>query len=283
MDEVMENADEGSPAEPAAAVSAAGRLVAVMRALALHQDSASRVKDVAEQIGLTQATTHRLLQSLVKEGIVEQDGQTKRYRLSIEFFALAAQAGNIGGLRQLCRPALLRLGARLNDAIFLLVRSGFDAICLDRNEGPYAIRTFTGGIGGRVPLGVGQAAMAILAFLPDEEREAVLQFNLPRLREFGVVDEVSLRSEIELIREAGYAARRTGLLEGMAGVAVPILDRDGRPVAAFGVGTLLERLSPERLPIVVDLLQRETSAIGRQVHPFDPTLWNPAGELSAGK
>ncbi|WP_454766416.1 IclR family transcriptional regulator [Cupriavidus campinensis] len=262
------------------AVGGAARLVAVMRALAMHQASASRVKDVAEQVGLTQATTHRLLQSLVREGIVEQDARTKRYRLGIEFFALAAQAGNVNGLRQLCRPALLRLGARLNDALFLLVRSGFDAICLDRNEGPYAIRTFTGGIGGRVPLGVGQAAMAILAFLPDDEREAVLQFNLPRLREYGVHDEVSLRSEVQQIRECGYASRRSGLLEGMAGVAVPILDREGRAVAAIGVGTLIERLSAERLPIVVDLMKREAAAITQQIHPFDPTLWNPAAELA---
>ncbi|WP_369789801.1 hypothetical protein [Rouxiella sp. WC2420] len=45
---------------------------------------------------------------------------------------------------------LLRLRARLNDALFLLVRDGYDAVCLDRNEGPYPIRTFTGDIGGRV-------------------------------------------------------------------------------------------------------------------------------------
>ncbi|WP_420997142.1 IclR family transcriptional regulator [Cupriavidus sp. 30B13] len=270
--------DVTEPAEPAA--GGAARLFAVMRALALHQHSASRVKDVAQAVGLTQATTHRLLQSLVKEGMVEQDTRSKRYRLSIEFFALAAQAGNLSGLRQLCRPVLLRLGARLNDAIFLLVRSGFDAVCLDRNEGPYAIRTFTGGIGGRVPLGVGQAATAILAFLPDEEREAVLQFNLPRLREYGLLDEVSLRSEIEQVRACGYASRRAGLLDGMAGVAVPILDREGRAVAALGVGTLIERLSPERLPIVVDLMQRETAEVGRQINPFDPALWNPAAELT---
>ncbi|CAG2145251.1 IclR family transcriptional regulator [Cupriavidus plantarum] len=261
-------------------VGGAARIMAVMRVLAMHQASASRVKDVAEQAGLTQATTHRVLQSLVKEGMVEQDARTKRYRLGIEFFVLAAQAGNVNGLRQLCRPVLLRLGARLNDAIFLLVRSGFDAICLDRNEGPYAIRTFTGGVGGRVPLGVGQAAMAILAFLPEAEREAVLQFNLPRLREFGVHDEVSLRSEVELIRECGYASRRTGLLEGMAGVAVPILDREGRAVAALGVGTLIERLSPDRLPIVVDLMKREAATVTQQINPFDPTLWNPAAELA---
>src|SRR6266571_3377350 len=71
------------------------------------------------------------------------------------------------GARALCRPALLRLSASLGDTIFLLVRSGFDAICLDRSEGPFPIRSFTGDIGGRVALGIGQGAMAILAHLPE--------------------------------------------------------------------------------------------------------------------
>ena len=90
--------------------------------------------------------------------------------------------------------------ASLGDTIFLLVRSGFDAVCLDRCEGPFPIRSFTGDIGGRVALGVGQGALAILAFCREAEREEVIRFNLPRVREFGVLDEVYLRTEIEQVR-----------------------------------------------------------------------------------
>jgi DNA-binding IclR family transcriptional regulator len=160
------------------------------------------------------------------------------------------------------------------------VRSGFDAVCLDRTEGPFPIRSFTGDIGGRVALGVGQGSMAILAFLPEAEREEVIRYNLPRVREFGVLDEVYLRTEIERVRQLGYAARNTGLLEGMAGLAVPLFDAQGRVVAALSVGTIEARLSPERLPTVVELLQREARAIGAQVNPFDPTLRRPAQSLA---
>jgi DNA-binding IclR family transcriptional regulator len=176
---------------------------------------------------------------------------------------------------------LLRLSASLGDSIFLLVRSGFDAVCLDRSEGPFPIRSFTGDIGGRVALGVGQGSMAILALLPESEREEVIRFNLPRVREFGVFDEVYLRTEIQRVRELGYAGHNTGLLEGMAGVAVPVLDRDGRAVAALSVGTISSRLSPDRLPTVVELLKREAAAIGPRINPFDATLRRPAHSLAA--
>jgi DNA-binding IclR family transcriptional regulator len=262
------------------ATSSIRRAFALIRALAETQASGGRVTHLAKATGLTPATTHRLLQSLAAENVVEQDPRTKLYRLAIDFFALAARAGDAMDLRALCRPSLLRLSASLGDSIFLLVRSGFDAVCLDRSEGPFPIRSFTGDIGGRVALGVGQGSMAILALLPESEREEVIRFNLPRVREFGVFDEVYLRTEIQRVRELGYAGHNTGLLEGMAGVAVPVLDRDGRAVAALSVGTISSRLSPDRLPTVVELLKREAGAIGPRINPFDATLRRPAHSLA---
>ncbi len=275
------NSTERNSAHQETGVSSVSRLFAVLRQLGEAPQGGERVTQLAEHIGLSQPTTHRLLRSLVDEGMVEQDARSKRYRLSLEFFALAARAGSQGNLRELVRPSLLRLSASLGDSLFLLARSGFDAICLDRSEGPYPIRTFTGDIGGRVALGVGQGSLAILAFLPEEERETVIRYNLPRLRDFHLYDEVFLRSEVEQVRALGYAARNTGVLSGMAGLAVPILNREGYAVAALSVGTITDRLGPDRLPTVVELLKREAAEIGPKINPFDPTLRRPSQSFGA--
>ena len=261
-------------------VGAVSRLFAVLRSLGDAVEGGERVTQLAQRIGLSQPTTHRLLRSLMDEGMVEQDARSKRYRLSLDFFALAARAGNTGNLRELVRPSLLRLSASLGDSLFLLARSGFDAICLDRSEGPFPIRTFTGDIGGRVALGVGQGSLAILAFLT--ERDTVIHYNLPRLKDFHLYDEVFLRSEVENVRTLGYAGRNTGVLQGMAGVAVPILDREGRAVAALSVATVSDRLGPDRLPTVVEMLKREAALIGPRINPFDPLLRRPSQVFGQG-
>lgn len=268
--------------EPAKPIDAGSvpRAFAVLRALAANPEQGSRVTQIAQRIGLTQSTTHRVLQTLLAQGMVEQDASSKLYRLGIDFFSLAAAAGHAGNLRSVCKPAMLRLCASLGDSIFLLVRSGFDAVCLDRCEGPFPIRSFTGDVGGRVALGVGQGAMAILAHLPDAEREEVMRFNLPRLREYAVYDEVYLLTEIERVRSQGYAGSNTGLLDGMAGVAVPVQDSAGTTVAALSVGTLATRLNAERLPTVVELLKREANAMGKQINPFNAALRRPAQSLA---
>jgi DNA-binding IclR family transcriptional regulator len=278
MGRVMNPADDqtsGAAADTPSAAPAPGalqRAFTIIRALAHAPTEGARVTRIAKEAGLTQATAHRILQSLADEGVVEQDSQSKLYRLGIDFFALAAQASNPSGLRTLCRPAMLRLCASLGDTIFLLVRSGFDAVCLDMCEGPFPIRSFTGDIGGRVALGVGQGSLAILAFLPEAEREEIIQFNVPRLRGYGVLDEVYLRTEIQRVRQLGYAGSNSGVLDGMAGVAVPILDRSGVAVAALSVGTLASRLTPDRMPTVVELLKRQADAIGPRTNPFDVAL-----------
>lgn len=272
----MNNSTDRNSAPAEVGVGAVSRLFAVLRCLGECDEGGERVTQLAQRVGLSQPTTHRLLRSLMDESMVEQYLLSKRYRLSIEFFALAARAGNTGNLRDVVRPSLLRLSASLGDSLFLLARSGFDAICLDRSEGPYPIRTFTGDIGGRVALGVGQGSLAILAFLPEDERETVIAYNLPRLKDFHLYDEVFLRSEVENVRRLGYAGRNTGALPGMAGLAVPILDRNGRAVAALSVATITDRLGSDRLMTVVELLKREATAIGAKINPFDPLLRRPS-------
>ena len=267
-------------AQDQSSVSSLHRAVQILRALAAGAaDGGQRVSDLARDLGFTQATTHRLLQQLVDEGLVEQTAHKKRYALSVDFFALAARAGEAGGLREHCRPALLRLGASLGDSVFLLVRAGFDAMCLDRWEGPFPIRSFTGDIGGRVPLGVGQGSLAILAHLPEAERDEVMRYNVPRIRHLGALDEVFLRTEVAKVRAQGFANTNSGLIEGMAGVAVPVFDANGQVVAALSIGTLTARLEGERLPVVVDLLQRAARALASQINPFDRTLRRPADSL----
>jgi DNA-binding IclR family transcriptional regulator len=162
-----------------------------------------------------------------------------------------------------------------------LVRNGFDAVCLDRIEGPFPIRSFTGDIGGKVPLGLGQGSLAILANLPEDEREAVIRFNMPRLLDRGFLDEAALRSALARTRDQGWVNLNTGLIPGMAGVGVPLFDAQNRVVAALSVGTLAERLSSERLPHVVKMLQTEAEAVAARLNPFDIALRYPSRSLGS--
>jgi DNA-binding IclR family transcriptional regulator len=252
------------------------RALAMLRLMAKADAQGMRVKDLAQAVGCSQPTAHRALQDLVAEGFAEQVSGGKRYGLALDFFVLAARAGQATGLRDLARPALLRLSVTLSDTIFLLVRNGYDAVCLDRVEGPFPIRSFTEDIGGKIPLGLGQGGLAILAHLPSGEQETVIQFNVPRLIERGFLDEAGLRGALAKVREQGWASLNIGLVPGMAGLGVPVFDAAGQVVAALSIGTLAERLSADRIPFVAQILQREALSLAARLNPFDASLRYPS-------
>lgn len=260
------------------------RAFSVLRVLAEAKGEKLRLTDIAARTGQAPATAHRVLQALIQEEAVEQPPNSKAYQLSVAFFSLAAAAGKFrSNLREVYRPSMLRLSGMLNDTIFILVRHGFDAICLDRIDGPFPVRSHTGDIGGRIPLGLGQAGLILLARLPPAEREEAIRFNIPRLHHLGFVDEISMRVRIKDCLENNYAfSTGPGLFPGMSGLSVPIEDRNGETVAALSVAAPSERMSPERLPLIVEMLHKEARLIGAQVNPFDPALRRPSQFLGTG-
>ncbi|MFA4914621.1 MAG: IclR family transcriptional regulator [Burkholderiaceae bacterium] len=261
------------------------RAFAVLRVMTDARGEPLRLTDIATRASLAPATAHRVLQSLAAEDLVVQVGSGKSYQLSVSFFSMAAVAGGQSSqLLQYCRPAMLRLAGMLNDTVFLLVRHNFDAVCVDRIDGVFPVRSHTGDIGGRVPLGLGQAGVMLLAELPQAEREEIMRYNVPRLSHLNFIDEISLRVEVDRALALGYVVNNhaVGLFPGTMGLSVPIRDRNAQTVAALSIAAPTERLNAERLPLVVAALQREAAAIGQQIVPFDPALRRPHQYLGTG-
>lgn len=279
----MENQDEARAESSGQGVLQ--RAFAVLRVMTDARGEPLRLTDIATRASLAPATTHRVLQSLAAEDLVVQVGSGKSYQLSVSFFSMAAVAGGQSSqLLQYCRPAMLRLAGMLNDTVFLLVRHNFDAVCVDRIDGVFPVRSHTGDIGGRVPLGLGQAGVMLLAGLPQAEREEIMRYNVPRLSHLNFIDEISLRVEVDRALALGYVVNNqsVGLFPGTMGLSVPIRDRNAQTVAALSIAAPAERLNAERLPLVVAALQREAAAIGQQIVPFDPALRRPHQYLGTG-
>lgn len=262
-------------------IGGVSRAFGLLRLLGDSGPGGTRLTEIASRAGLPRPSVHRMLRALAAEGAVAFDARSKRYTLGLGLFLLAARAGDTLGLRELARPTLLRLTASLGETLFLMVHNGYDAVCIERSAGPLPIRSFTGDIGGRVPLGIGQGSVAILAFLPPAEQDEIIRHNLPRIQDLRGPDEASLRAELAQVRRDGHCGGAAGLIPGMAGLGAPILDHDGRAVAAISIGTTTDRLTPDRRAVMAEMLKREAAVIGRGLNPFDPSL-RRAGAAMAG-
>jgi DNA-binding IclR family transcriptional regulator len=128
--------DDASSETP---VQSIDRAVRLLRATAMHADGAM-LSALARETGLGKGTVHRLLNALIDAGLVFQDQETKRYRLSAGL-ALLGHAAHRQDFAALAKPFLLRLVEQTQDTIYASVSEGGAAVCVAREIGAFPIVT----------------------------------------------------------------------------------------------------------------------------------------------
>jgi DNA-binding IclR family transcriptional regulator len=240
------------------------RALLLLREIAAHNRGGSRLLDLATRTGLQRPTVHRMLKCLAAENMVQQDGDSHRYYLGSMVFELGLTATPRFNLREMCHPALARIAEATGDTVFLTQRSGLDAVCLDRREGTFPIKTFTLEVGMRRPLGVGTGSLAILSALPEDEIDKVVGANNVRLPEYGL-NGGSLLSQVKRAQKLGFAMREMPGLAGVRSVGQALRNQGGVPFAALSVSTISSRMSEKRATEIATLLKNETRQIERQI------------------
>jgi IclR family acetate operon transcriptional repressor len=265
-------AHQVKPAVPPETVSPRPRVRAVERALAIlnclvEQDL--RLADLARRLELHKATVTRLLSSLVAAELVSKNHEG-RYGLGPGIALLAARLGERHrSLVDFLREPLRRVWRATRETVVVHVRVGLVWIAIEELESPRAIK-FKAGVGQRVPVHVGSAGRALLAFLPADELAAILRrIRFVGLTERTIVSRTRLAEELEKVRRVGHAISFGEGIIGAAAVSVPVFDAAGRPVAAVSV------LGPDsRLPLAE--LRRCGSVLKEEIRPLPVVIPDPA-------
>jgi IclR family acetate operon transcriptional repressor len=181
------------------------------------------VAELSTVTDLDRAVLYRLLETLMDQGFVVRDPDTRRFHLGVALVELGARAGRGLEVRRLALPGMRVLMEQVREAVCLAVRDRHDVVVVDRVEPPGLFVRVGYHVGFRHSLAVGAHGRALLAFLDPEDR------SLPADRHPALV------AELEACRQRGFALSADELERGAAGVAAPILDRLNRPIASLGV------------------------------------------------
>ena len=233
----------------------------VLRALADDAGKGTRLARADETTDLGKTTVLRLLKALIEVGYVEFDDKTKLYSLGYDLFLLGQSARRVH-IIELARAGLGRLAAQTGDTVFLSVREGNMARCIDRCTGSYPIRSLTLSVGDQRPLGVGAGSLALLAFESDAEISLIIAANKPERSAFERFGDADLRTMINAARQQGHTWNDGRIVSAMNAVGVPVLYADKRVAAALSVAAIQERMQPTRRQMIVDLLRQEAAHLG---------------------
>jgi DNA-binding IclR family transcriptional regulator len=236
------------------------RAATLLRIIASHNRAGLRVVDLCQLTGLRRPTLHRLLQCLAHENLITRNARTRNYHLGPMLYELGLSAAPAVRLADIARPHVRALADATGDMVFLTQRSGFDAVCVDRQEGAFWIRTYTLEVGTRRPLGIGAGSLAILSALPEEEIRAVVDANRDRLPAYNELTARKLMRMVRLAQQRGFAVH-DGSVSGARAIGVAIHDAQGVPIAGISVSAVTSRIQEARWPRLGEHLSAIAAAL----------------------
>jgi IclR family pca regulon transcriptional regulator len=211
----------------------------------MHPSDALTLSDVAKRTGLARAVVRRFLYTLVELGYAMTDG--KYFRLTAKILDL--------GYAYLSSFSLPKIAERFLEEVTLETNESASASVLDGDEIVYVARVQTRrimsvslGIGSRLPAFCTAMGRVLLASLPAEQLEKYLQKSrFQRFTEKTLCTPAALRKELGTVSRQGYSLVDQELEVGLRSLAVPVLAREGRAVAAINIGAHAARTTKTEL------------------------------------
>lgn len=235
------------------------RGVVLLKLLATSGTRGLALTELASAAQLPHPSVHRLLGQLIAERLVVLNPETKKYRLGPLVFELGVAGTTMYDIRDICEPAMTNLARLTEDTVYLVVRSGFDAVCMHRVEGSFPIRTLVLEVGSRRPLGVGAGGLAILAAVEPGQRQEIIDRVAPNLSAFGTLSPQALEESCAQTHDMGYAVIQNRVSLGVTAVGMHFDDSMNQPVGALSVAALTQRMPKSRVQAIATHL-REAKA-----------------------
>jgi DNA-binding IclR family transcriptional regulator len=220
--------------------------------------------DVARLSSLPVSTVHRFLVNLESAGFLNCDNGGI-YQLGIACVSLGQAVRGQLDVRRASLPHLQELNRRTRETVHLTVRHGLSAVYVEKLDSPEPLRIHSR-IGATVPLYCTAVGKVLLAYLPDIERETILnQLELKRLTENTASNLQELQTELHRTRKNGYACDLEEHEPHIRCIAAPIWDHLGVVNASLSVTGPAVRMSTARLRQIAPLISEAGLKISEQL------------------
>jgi DNA-binding IclR family transcriptional regulator len=202
----------------------------------LKEDSeAVGVRELARRLEQSAPAVQRILNTLAEQGYVEQESNSRRYRLGRSILVLARHILSRDHLVGLVEPELQALASRGCFNAFLGVRRGALGIYLltVQSRSPVVIRSSPGETFPLHSTALGKA------FLTDLSRETMVEIlghaPLEQLTERTITDPEKLIAQIKSSRNVGYTTSLDENFIGLIAIGAPLRDASGSVLGAISV------------------------------------------------
>jgi IclR family transcriptional regulator, acetate operon repressor len=211
---------------------------------------------------MSKSTVHRLLATLESRRFITRDKSTGTYRLGFQFVEMASLVDM--DLQRWAQPYLQRLSTACGETVDLAVLDGTSVIYLQVIESPQRVK-LAAATGQRLPAFCTASGKALLAYLPEEQKNRIVQEGYSRYTESTPASLAAVHESLRATRAQGFAMSEQEYEKDINAVAAPILSETHYPIAAIAVAGPSYRLTRERMLELGQTIQATTEAIAHEV------------------
>lgn len=223
-----------------------------------------RLAEVQGLSPLPKATLHRLLATLVSQGLLRQ--QAGGYGPGLRLLRLAHAAWDGTGLAPLAAPMLDRLARETGETLHLAELDQGQVIYLDKRQARHPTPMFSaaGKVGPAYCTGIGKAMLAHLA--PAALAAALARQSFHGFTPTTIRDAAALRAELDQIRSTGLSFDREEHETGIRCIATAILSPKGGLIGAISITSA--RLGLDELQALGPALRSAAAEIAGAATPW---------------
>jgi DNA-binding IclR family transcriptional regulator len=253
-------------------IGAAERAITVLDTLA--EGGELGTNELARRTGMTPSTASRQLGTLAAAGLVERVPSSGRYRLGIRLVHLANAVLARLDVREVARPHLVGLVDATGETATLSVPGDEDAITVDFVPGTHQIQPVSR-LGRPSIAHATSAGKVMLAFSGRELPQGPLRAYTTRT----ITDPQALATEIEEVRERGYAQAVGEREPGLTAIAAPIRSARGELEAIVALQGPSTRFDAAAVEAALPLLLERADSVSRELGWTCPQSRDPLTQI----
>jgi len=193
------------------------------------------VRALADKLGFSPATVQRILNHLKTYDFVDQEPDSRQYRLGNIYFQFLHTLQSTYPFTRTAVVFMQRLLSRTRETVHLNVIQNMERICIDNIESPQNLKA-TMPVGSRSPLYAGASSKCLLAFSSPSFRDMYLkQEKLKPVTDRTITDIQKLCEELARIHKQGYASSLGERNPGLGSLSAPVRDHRGMLLASLSL------------------------------------------------
>lgn len=222
-------------------VQSVDRSFLILNKLAEHHYMS--LNDISKETALHKATAHRLVNTLLSNGFVQQDQHSKLYSLTFKLFELGQAKINHLPDIHLAKRTIQKLAVKMNHTVHLVAEDKQTILYLDRYHMAEGIKSISSTSGTRAPMYCTAEGRALLAKKTDSEiKEYWNNTEIKKLTRYTLTDFSKLMNEIEKIRQRHYAIELEEFQEGFFSISTILSNEVKLNNGAISIALPIEEL-----------------------------------------